>query len=76
MDGLIPNRGTGIKLSNFAFDRRLTWAVGWFNDWLFTDESLDESDNIFTGRITGLPVYADEGRRAHTPRPGGALRRS
>ena len=32
MDGLIPNRGTGTKLSNFAFDRRLTWAVGWFND--------------------------------------------
>ena len=63
MDGLIPNRGTGIKLGNFAFDRRLTWSVGWFNDWLFTDENFDESDNIFTGRITGLPVYADEGRR-------------
>ena len=63
MDGLIPNRGTGIKLGSYALDRRLTWSVGWFNDWLFTDESFSESDNIFTGRITGLPVYADEGRR-------------
>ena len=63
MDGLVPNRGTGVKLDNFAFDRRLTWSVGWFNDWLFTDENFNESDNIFTGRITGLPVYADGGRR-------------
>ena len=63
MDGLIPNRGTGIKLDNYGFNRRLTWSVGWFNDWLFTDESIGESDNIFAGRITGLPIYADEGRR-------------
>jgi phosphate-selective porin len=63
MDGLIPNRGTGIKLDNYALDRRVTWSIGWFNDWLFTDESFSESDNIYTGRITGLPVYADEGHR-------------
>ena len=30
---------------------------------MFTDESFDEPDNIFTGRITGLPVHADCGRR-------------
>jgi phosphate-selective porin len=63
MDGLVPSRGTGIKLGNYAFERRLTWSVGWFNDWLFTDESFSDSDNQFTGRITGLPVYADDGRR-------------
>ncbi len=63
MDSLVPSRGTGIKLDNYAFDRRLTWSVGWFNDWLFTDESFSESDNQYTARITGLPVYADDGRR-------------
>ena len=63
VDALIPSRGTGVKLGNHALDRRITWSVGWFNDWLFTDEDLDDSDNIFTGRVTGLPFFADNGRQ-------------
>ena len=63
MDGLVPSRGTGFKLDRSTFNRRVTWSIGWFNDWFVAGENFSESDNQYTARITGLPVWEDGGRK-------------
>ena len=54
-------RNIGIKLSNSVFNQRMTYAVGWFNDWFTQGQSFSESANDFTGRVTALPVYSQGG---------------
>lgn len=67
-------RNVGVRLSNTAADGRMTWSVGWFNDWWTMDEAWDESGNQFTGRVTGLlSISADGADYTHL---GGALRYS
>ncbi len=57
-----PGRNTGIKMFNTALDRRLTWAIGWFDDADdFGDSFNDVSSSNVTMRLTGLPWYADNG---------------
>lgn len=57
-----PSRNTGIMLANAVADERATWAVGAFRD---TDDYAngfgDDSLYNLTGRITGLPIYGDDG---------------
>lgn len=60
--GHAPTRNIGFKLANTIAGGRMTWAAGWFNDWwIVDDESFDESANFFTGRVTGLPHWANDG---------------
>jgi phosphate-selective porin OprO/OprP len=62
-----PSRNSGIMLHNNALDQRLTWAVGGFR---LTDGFGDSSDaqgsdsqyNV-TARVTGLPLYQNEGEQ-------------
>jgi len=42
---------------------RMTIAAGWFNDRFTQGQSFSESANTFAARITGLPVYEDNGKR-------------
>ncbi len=63
MDALVPSRGTGIKLHNTALDRHLTWTVGWFSDFFASGNSTRDLHKQFTGRVTGTPVYEDDGRK-------------
>ena len=65
-----PGRNFGITRQSPAFDRRMTWAVGAFlNTGSFSsvgdsEDQLSEANGWdFTGRITGLPHYEDQGRR-------------
>jgi len=61
-NALVPSRNMGAMLHDAAFDQRLTWALGTFRD---TDDfaiSQDDGGWGVTGRVTGLPWYADEGR--------------
>jgi phosphate-selective porin OprO/OprP len=56
------DRNMGLQASGAPFDQRMTWAVGPFVN---TDNhgSIDEEKGYsVTGRVTGLPIYADEGR--------------
>jgi phosphate-selective porin OprO/OprP len=53
----------GIRFSNSVAGGRMTWSAGWFNNWLDDGLSFDESGNIFGGRITGLAIEQDGGRR-------------
>ncbi len=60
-----PGRNMGVMASNHAMDKRVTWAVGLFRD--VDDFGIGNADggNAYsvTGRVTGLPVYEDGGRR-------------
>jgi len=55
------SRNVGVKLSNSVLNQRMTYTVGWFNDWLFHGQSFGESANDFTARLTALPVYSQGG---------------
>ena len=69
-----PTRNIGVRLSNTAAGDRMTWSVGWFNDWWTMDEAWDESGNQFTARVTGLlSISADGSDYTHL---GGSLRYS
>lgn len=56
-----PSRNTGIQVSDGG--DRYTWAVGAFRE--SDDFGFSEGDGKLnlTGRVTGLPVYADKGSR-------------
>ncbi len=56
-----PARNTGFMLYDSLHDERMTWAAGVFR---ITDDFGAVKDNggySGTGRITGLPVYEDDG---------------
>lgn len=65
-----PSRDVGIMFQNTSLNNRLTWSLGTFvitgsfaNIGNAEDQLSHISGYAFTGRITGLPWYADEGRR-------------
>jgi len=55
------SRNIGVKLSNSVLNERMTYSVGWFNDWFTQGQSFDESANDFTARVTGLPIFSQGG---------------
>lgn len=64
IEAFSPARNAGGLILNDLFDERMTYSFG-----IFTDDENDkadgdafESNTRVTGRITGLPWYADEGR--------------
>jgi len=56
-------RNAGLGFNNTAFDQRMTWAIGGFRE---TDDNGDgfSNDSAYNVslRMTGLPVYEDDGR--------------
>lgn len=59
-DALLPSRNVGIVLNGTALGQRMAWAGGVFNDWFDAGQSLDESATQLVGRVTGLPVLAED----------------
>jgi phosphate-selective porin len=57
------SRNVGVQLTNPILEQRATWTVGWYNDWWVEGEDFGDSGNDFVGRVTALPVWADEGVR-------------
>jgi phosphate-selective porin OprO/OprP len=47
-------RSIGVQVSGPAASDRMTWAVGWFNDWLESDASFSDNANDYVARVTGL----------------------
>jgi phosphate-selective porin OprO/OprP len=56
-------RQTGVRFKGILAGGRVNWSAGWYNGWVTNDLSFSESGNIFNGRIAGLPVDANGGRR-------------
>ena len=56
-----PARNMGVMLSNSLYDERMTWAAGAFKITDSFGELQDDGGYAGTGRITGLPVYENDG---------------
>jgi len=55
VSALTKSRDDGIRLTNTAFDKRMTWSVSLANDWLTEDvSSMSDASSYVTGRITSL----------------------
>ena len=53
-------RSIGVQVSGPAAGDRMTWAAGWYNDWIETGASFSDNANDYVGRVTGLvQVSAD-----------------
>jgi phosphate-selective porin OprO/OprP len=62
-DAFVPARNMGITFNNQHFGKRLTWAFGGFRETNDSGMGFDDNGNYdLTGRLTGAPVYANEGR--------------
>lgn len=59
-----PSRNTGIMAFRNAFNKRLYWGAGVFYDVDSQGDQFQDNGEInATGRITGLPFYAEGGRK-------------
>jgi len=59
-DALMPSRNVGVVLSSTAFDERMTWAGGLFNDFLDTSSSFSDGASQAVGRVTWLPFISED----------------
>lgn len=72
----------GVRFTGALAGDRVTWSAGWFNNWLTDGLSFAESGNSWAGRVTGLAVEEDGGRRllhlgasaGYTQAPDGSVR--
>lgn len=53
---------TGIAFNNTALNQRATWAVGAFKSTDAFGDSDTNSEHLVSARLTGAPIYRDEGR--------------
>ena len=53
----------GVRFFNTVAAGRMTWSAGWFNNWLSDGLTFAESGNLYAGRLSGLPIESDGGRR-------------
>jgi phosphate-selective porin OprO/OprP len=59
-----PGRNSGIGINDTAFDERMTWAIGGFQEVGSDGEDFsNQGEYNVTARVTGLPVYEDEGKQ-------------
>lgn len=59
-DAMLRSRNFGAVLSGSAFNRRMTWAGGLFNDWIDSGESFNESSEQFVSRVTAIPFVSED----------------
>lgn len=57
------SRNIGLRLNQTALGQRMTWSAGISNDWFTSGLTLPESGTSVTTRVTGLPLYANDGKR-------------
>jgi phosphate-selective porin OprO/OprP len=60
---MAPGRNYGLMVRHREINPRLTWAASLTTNSTDTDDNQGNSKLTVTGRITGLPVYHDQGRR-------------
>jgi phosphate-selective porin OprO/OprP len=63
LNPFFTSRNVGVTLSNTVFEKRMTYAGGWANDWWVQKRPFDGSSNHFTARVTGLVSINEEGSR-------------
>jgi len=63
LNPFFTSRDVGISMSNTAFNKRMTYSTGWFNDWWVHGKDFDTAGNHFASRVTGLILINDDGSR-------------
>jgi phosphate-selective porin OprO/OprP len=64
MNALVPQRNVGVMLHDQNASKTMTWAAGAFrDDGSDTGANAGDGETSLTGRVTFLPLYADDGRR-------------
>jgi phosphate-selective porin OprO/OprP len=62
VQALTPGRNLGIMFRHTEANNRLFWAVAATTKGKTTDDNRVNAKVTFTGRVTGLPLYRDQGR--------------
>jgi phosphate-selective porin OprO/OprP len=62
-DALLDARNFGAVLHGNALGDRMSWAAGIFNNFIDTDQSIDDAATSLAGRITWLPYFAEDERK-------------
>lgn len=57
-----PGNNLGYMVHRSVAKARMSWALGFFSFGTKSEENASSSNLSVTGRITGLPVWRDEGR--------------
>ena len=57
---LFQVRNIGIRYNNSFFDKRYTFAIGMYNDWIENSISFEDSGHSFTSRVTYIPYIAND----------------
>jgi len=55
-------RSIGVRISGPLAGDRMTWSVGWFNDWLESDATFSDNADDWVGRLTGLVSVSPDNR--------------
>lgn len=55
-------RSIGVQVSGQLAGDRMTWAAGWFNDWLESGTSFSDNAADWVGRVTGLVTASADNR--------------
>ncbi len=58
-----PGNNLGYMVHRSVAKKRMSWALGFFSFGTKSEENASSSTLSVTGRVTGLPVWQDEGRR-------------
>jgi phosphate-selective porin OprO/OprP len=59
-DALLDARNFGALLHGNALGERMSWAAGIFNNFIDSDQSIDDAATSVVGRITWLPYLAED----------------
>jgi len=62
-NALVPSRHTGIMIHERELGERVSWAIGVFRDTDDIGRATGDENYAFTGRVTGLPWFEEDGRR-------------
>ncbi len=57
-----PDRNSGLMLHDGVLDERATWAAGVFREVDSNGNGAADGKYNVTGRVTGLPLYANDGQ--------------
>ncbi len=60
-NAFVPSRNTGIMIHTRELKDRVSWAVGVFKDTNDVGAATGDENYAFTGRLTGLPWYENDG---------------
>jgi phosphate-selective porin OprO/OprP len=62
---LIRQRNIGIRYSNSILEQRMTYTIGFFNNYWETGKSFSDNGSQVTARVSYLPVYESDRKLMH-----------